>query len=120
MLDPASLAAALSGVETAYYLVHSMGGVGSFEDKDREAAQNFANAAKAAGLKRIIYLGGLGDDSDELSEHLRSRQEVGGTLRDSGVPTKAPSTGLSGWSRRRGSAASLVVTGPRPGPRRGR
>jgi uncharacterized protein YbjT (DUF2867 family) len=85
VLDPASLATALQNVSTAYYLVHSMGSPGSFEEKDREGARNFAAAAGAAGVRRIIYLGGLGESSDQLSTHLRSRHEVGEVLRDSGV-----------------------------------
>ena len=85
VLEPASLATALQNVSTAYYLVHSMGSAGSFEEKDREGARNFAAAAQAAGVRRIIYLGGLGDSSAELSTHLRSRHEVGEVLRDSGV-----------------------------------
>jgi tryptophan-rich sensory protein/uncharacterized protein YbjT (DUF2867 family) len=86
VLDPASLAAALAGVATAYYLVHSMDTAKGFESADRLAAGNFAAAAAAAGVKRIIYLGGLGESSDDLSPHLRSRQEVGEVLRSSGVP----------------------------------
>ncbi len=86
VLDRASLDRAFKGVETAYYLVHSMGSSGSFEEADRVAASNFGEAAKAAGVERIIYLGGLGSDEEELSPHLRSRQEVGRILRDSGVP----------------------------------
>lgn len=86
VLDASSLAAALRGVDVAYYLVHSMGAGGSFEDADRAAARNFAAAARAAGLRRIIYLGGLGRRDDVLSAHLRSRQEVGRILRESGVP----------------------------------
>ena len=85
VLEPASLATALQNVSTAYYLVHSMGSAGSFEEKDREGARNFAAAAQAAGVRRIIYLGGLGDSSAELSTHLRSRHEVGEVLRESGV-----------------------------------
>jgi uncharacterized protein YbjT (DUF2867 family) len=85
VLDRASLDAALQNVTTAYYLVHSMGSAGSFEDKDREGAGNFATAARAAGVRRIIYLGGLGDSGAELSTHLRSRHEVGEILRESGV-----------------------------------
>ena len=76
---PESLGAALAGVHTAYYLVHSMGTAGSFEEKDRQAAINFANAALQANVQRIIYLGGLGEGA--LSPHLRSRQEVGEALR---------------------------------------
>jgi len=88
VLDPASLERALQGVHTAYYLVHLMSGSKDFEKEDRQAALNFAEAAKKAGLRRIIYLGGLGDDADpKLSPHLRSRHEVGKILRDSGVET---------------------------------
>ncbi|MCU0452828.1 MAG: SDR family oxidoreductase [Bacteroidetes bacterium] len=86
VLDRKSLDPALRGVRVAYYLVHSMGATGSFEDNDRRAAHNFAEAAKEAGVERIIYLGGLGDDRQDLSPHLRSRQEVGQILRGSGVP----------------------------------
>lgn len=81
--DSASLGSALAGVHTAYYLVHSMGSAGSFEEKDRQAAINFAEAAHAAHVRRIIYLGGLGEGA--LSPHLRSRQEVGEALRKPGV-----------------------------------
>ncbi len=86
VLDPASLAAALKDVRVAYYLVHSMGAAGSFEEKDREAARNFGAAAKESGVERIIYLGGLGDETASLSPHLKSRHEVGKVLRASGVP----------------------------------
>src|SRR3954451_17371041 len=88
VLDPASLDRALQGVQTAYYLVHLMSGSKDFEKEDRQAATNFAQAAKNAGVRRIIYLGGLGDDADpKLSPHLRSRHEVGQILRDSGIGT---------------------------------
>lgn len=88
VLDPPSLDVALQGVNTAYYLVHLMSGSKNFEKEDRQAAVNFAEAAKKAGVNRIIYLGGLGDDSDpKLSPHLRSRHEVGEILRQSGVET---------------------------------
>jgi uncharacterized protein YbjT (DUF2867 family) len=88
VLDPRSLDEAMQGVHTAYYLVHLMSGSKSFEQEDRLAASNFAEAAKKAGVRRMIYLGGLGDDSDpELSPHLRSRHEVGQILRYSGVET---------------------------------
>lgn len=86
VLDPETLDAAMRGVDAAYYLIHSMGSAGSFEDADREGAHNFANAAVRQGVKRIIYLGGLGNDEEELSPHLRSRQEVGRILRESGLP----------------------------------
>ena len=88
VLDAPSLDEALQGVHTAYYLVHLMSGSKDFEKEDRQAATNFAQAAKKAGVRRIIYLGGLGDDADpKLSPHLRSRHEVGKILRDSGVET---------------------------------
>lgn len=85
LLDPASLEKALDGMDTAYYLVHSMGGrslreMRSFEERDRTAARNFVRAADQAGLGRLIYLGGLGEVSDEISPHLASRQEVGRIL----------------------------------------
>lgn len=86
VMDRQSLAAACAGVHTAYYLVHSMGSAGSFEDQDRLGAQNFAQAARTAGVQRIVYLGGLGDEQEALSPHLRSRIEVGEILRASGVP----------------------------------
>jgi uncharacterized protein YbjT (DUF2867 family) len=86
LLEPSSLEQAMAEVDAAYYMVHSMGSGGDFEDLDRQAAANFGEAARRAGVRRIIYLGGLGDDSGELSPHLRSRQETGETLRASGVP----------------------------------
>ncbi len=83
VLDRASLERALVGIETAYYLVHLMAGSKDFEEGDRQAAIHFAQAARGAGVKRIIYLGGLGDDADpKLSPHLRSRHEVGRILRE--------------------------------------
>ena len=84
-LDPASLRDALAGIDTAYYLVHSMGGTTDFEERDRAAARNFGTAALAAGVRRIVYVGGLGSTAG-LSRHLRSRQETGAVLRESGVP----------------------------------
>ncbi|MHB8501091.1 MAG: SDR family oxidoreductase [Candidatus Acidiferrales bacterium] len=86
VLDGDSLAPSMVGVHTAYYLVHSMASANSFEVEDRRAAHAFATAACAAGVQRIIYLSGLGSGS-ELSAHLRSRQEVGRILRESGVQT---------------------------------
>lgn len=86
VLKPETLVDALRGIDTAFYLVHSMGSAGGFEDQDRAGAENFAKAAKDAGVRRIIYLGGLGSD-ENLSPHLASRQEVGRVLRESGVPT---------------------------------
>src|SRR5512132_763793 len=86
LLDVESLSAVMQGVEVAFYLVHSMGATGDFEKQDRLAAENFAAAARAAGVQRIIYLGGLGEDEPELSAHLRSRHEVGERLRAHDVP----------------------------------
>ena len=86
LLDRASLDAAFEGVQIAYYLVHSMGGPGDFEVLDRRAAANFADVARLAGVRQIVYLGGLGR-GDDLSPHLASRQEVGRTLRASRIPT---------------------------------
>jgi uncharacterized protein YbjT (DUF2867 family) len=86
VLDAVSARAALAGVDTAYYLVHSMGSPGRFEEQDRTAARVFGGAAREAGVRRIVYLGGLGRADQELSAHLRSRQEVGEILRLSGVP----------------------------------
>jgi uncharacterized protein YbjT (DUF2867 family) len=77
----------MAGVQTAYYFVHSMGSAGQFEEQDRQAAQNFANAAREQGVERIVYLGGLGNQDQALSAHLRSRHEVADILRSSTVPT---------------------------------
>lgn len=86
VLDPAALEKALAGVEAAYYLIHSMGNAVDFEEQDRRQARLFGEAAKRAGVRRILYLGGLGEEGPGLSPHLRSRQEVGRLLRESGVP----------------------------------
>jgi len=83
---PDSLAAAMQGVDTAYYLVHSLGGGAGFHQLDLTAASNFGEAARVAEVKRIIYLGGLAEASSGLSEHLRSRQQSGDSLRMGGVP----------------------------------
>ncbi|TWT30656.1 SDR family oxidoreductase [Blastopirellula retiformator] len=81
VLDQASLGEAFAGVDTAYYLVHSLGEQTDFEKQDRIAAENFAKSAAAAGVQRIVYLGGLGNPDHKLSKHLRSRQETGDVLR---------------------------------------
>jgi len=81
VMERRTLDAAMAGIHTAYYFVHSLGAAGRFEDLDRLAAANFADAARAAGVARIIYLGGLGESDSALSTHLRSRQEVGEVLR---------------------------------------
>ena len=83
--DETDLARACGDVEVAYWLVHSMEGGVDFERADRLAAERFAAAAIAAGVRRIVYLGGLGADDDRLSPHLRSRHEVGAILRASGL-----------------------------------
>jgi uncharacterized protein YbjT (DUF2867 family) len=85
VMDAESLEPALAGVDTAYYFVHSMGTKKDFELEDREAAENFARAANRAGVRKIIYLGGLGEPGPSLSKHLRSRQETGKILRTSGA-----------------------------------
>ncbi len=86
MFDEASLERALDDVDVAYYLVHSMGSDGEFEERDRTAAELFAAAARDQGVRRIVYLGGLGHGAG-LSSHLESRQEVGRILAASGVET---------------------------------
>jgi uncharacterized protein YbjT (DUF2867 family) len=85
-LDAAAVRRALDGVDVAYYLIHAMGGGDAFEERDREAATIFAEAAREAGVQRIVYLGGLGS-GPELSPHLASRQEVGRLLASTGVET---------------------------------
>jgi uncharacterized protein YbjT (DUF2867 family) len=86
VLDDASLTPTMVGVDAAYYLVHSLGSGPDFHERDARAARAFGLAARAAGVARIIYLGGLGDPSTDLSEHLRSRQQTGEALREAGVP----------------------------------
>jgi uncharacterized protein YbjT (DUF2867 family) len=90
VMDGSAVRRALEGVDVAYYLIHSLGTDASFEQRDRTAAQTFAAAAKAAGVQRIVYLGGIISGQDgKLSPHLRSRAEVGDILLGSGVPTAA-------------------------------
>jgi uncharacterized protein YbjT (DUF2867 family) len=91
--DRTSLAAAMAGCEAAYYLVHSLG-ESDFARKDAQAARAFGHAAAAAGLRRIIYLGGLGDDRDALSAHLRSRREVERLLGCDEVPVTVLRAGI--------------------------
>ena len=87
LLDASTLTAALEGIEVAYYLAHSMGaGERGFAERDRRAAHDFAEAASRAGVARIVYLGGLGADSPDLSHHLASRHETGAELAAHGVP----------------------------------
>ena len=85
MGDAASLVAPLEGVDVAYYLVHSLDDA-DFERKDADAARAFASAAADQGVQQIVYLGGLGDESSEMSAHLRSRREVESLLGGTGVP----------------------------------
>ena len=91
--DPESLAGALAGCEAAYYLVHSLG-EDDFERRDADAARAFASAAAEAGLEQMIYLGGLGDDYDQLSAHLRSRREVEQLLGAGEVPATVLRAGI--------------------------
>jgi uncharacterized protein YbjT (DUF2867 family) len=86
VLDRASLSQALAGVDAAYYLIHSMGSGDQFHERDMIAARNFSQVAAQQGVQRILYLGGLGDPDADLSHHLRSRQQTGDALRESGVP----------------------------------
>ena len=91
--DAATLAPAVAGIDVLYYLVHSMGGKGHFEQTESDAAHNVASVALQAGVNRIVYLGGLHPDG-ELSAHLRSRAEVGRILLESGVATVAFQAGV--------------------------
>ncbi|MDZ4701408.1 MAG: SDR family oxidoreductase [Rhodothermales bacterium] len=86
VLQPESLAPAMQGVYAAYYLVHSLAGGSDFHQRDLTAASHFGVAARAGGIKRIIFLGGLAEAAPGLSEHLRSRQQTGDCLRSAGVP----------------------------------
>lgn len=83
--DEDSLIRAMRGCDASYCLVHSMGSTKAFADADRDAARRFGAAARAAGIATIVYLGGLGNDLDSLSTHLRSLHEVGDVLRASGI-----------------------------------
>lgn len=76
LLEPETIPPALEDIDAVYYLVHSMGGGGEFEEMDRKLAANVRDAVSESNTERVIYLGGLGDERDELSGHLRSRREV--------------------------------------------
>ena len=91
--EPGSLDRPLAGCHSAFYLVHSLDN-DDFEERDAEAARAFAQAARRAGLRQIIYLGGLGNDDDDLSPHLRSRRAVERILADSGVPLTVLRAGI--------------------------
>ncbi len=86
VLQVETLTSALKDITAAYYLIHSMASGADFHQRDLLAAKNFSNAAKIADVKQIIYLGGLGDYQADLSEHLKSRQDTGKVLAQSGVP----------------------------------
>jgi uncharacterized protein YbjT (DUF2867 family) len=86
VLDPATLPAAFDGMQAVYYLVHSMDGAGEFAERDRNAAAHVRDAAAAAGVQQLVYLGGLGVAGADLSHHLTSRQEVGRVLASGPVP----------------------------------
>ena len=127
VLDADSLTAAMDGIDTAFYCVHSMGSTADFEQEDRQAARNFADAARRAGVRRIIYLGGLGNRDKELSKHLRSRQETGDILRSiqragdriAGVDRHRIGKSLVRDDSRPGGASAdhdLPEVGPRAGP----
>jgi uncharacterized protein YbjT (DUF2867 family) len=95
VLDAPTLGAAVAGVDTVYYLVHSIGGAGDFSRSDRTAARNLVAAAEEAGVGRIVYLGGIvPPDSEEVSEHLASRAEVGQIFLDSTVPAVVLQAGV--------------------------
>ncbi|GAA1022464.1 NAD(P)H-binding protein [Amycolatopsis albidoflavus] len=91
--DIGSLRDALKNVEVTYYLVHSLDST-DFQQRDANAARAFARAAAEAGVRRIVYLGGLGDDGDSLSEHLASRREVERLLAETGVPVTVLRAGI--------------------------
>jgi uncharacterized protein YbjT (DUF2867 family) len=85
--DEEQVAAACAGVDVVYYLIHALGGGPSFEETDRRTARVMAASAREAGVGRLVYLGALEPEGEDLSPHLRSRIEVAGILLASGVPT---------------------------------
>ena len=103
--DGESVERALEGAEVAYYLVHSLGTTG-FEERERRSADNVARAAENAGVRQIVYLGGLGEDSDDLSPHLRSRRETEARLASGSV---ALTTLRAGMVVGKGSAAFETI-----------
>jgi uncharacterized protein YbjT (DUF2867 family) len=103
--DGESVERALEEAEVAYYLVHSLGTTG-FEDRERRSADNVARAAENAGVRQIVYLGGLGEDSDDLSPHLRSRRETEARLASGSV---ALTTLRAGMVVGKGSAAFETI-----------
>ena len=91
VLEPESLAAAMEGVDVAYYLVHSLGSGADYHQRDLRAATNFGEAARAAGVSRIIFLGGLAEATPDLSKHLQSRQQTGDALSPGSRPSSRSS-----------------------------
>ena len=109
LLDRSTLPPALEGIDAAYYLAHSMGaGERGFAERDRLAARNFAQAAKRAGVSRIVYLGGLGDDSAGLSHHLASRHETGAELPHTACPSPSSERRSSSGRAARRSRSSAT------------
>lgn len=94
LLDEGAVLRACQNIDVLYYLVHAMGQKGDFESKELQGAHNVADSARASGVSRIVYLGGLHPAQGELSKHLRSRAEVGEILLNSGVPTAALQAGV--------------------------
>ena len=86
VFEPDTLRPAFDGADAVVYLVHSMDGTADFASRDREAARNVRTVAADTGVRQLVYLGGLGDEDDDLSEHLRSRHEVGRELAAGPVP----------------------------------
>ncbi len=86
VMNPASLASALEGVDTAYYLIHNMSSGRGYTERELEGARNFAQAAEGAGVGHIIYLGGLADPEQHIAPHMRSRIETGVVLRQGKTP----------------------------------
>ena len=103
VLRPATIEPALEDVTAAYYLVHSMepAAEGGFRERDADGARFFGEAARGAGVERVIYLGGLGEDDEELSEHLESRHETGRILAEAGPPLLEFRRGDGGEQRQR-------------------
>lgn len=94
LTDPDSLAAAFTGIDVVYYLVHSMGSSPDFSSAEAESANHTVAAARGAGVGRLVYLGGLHPRTGELSTHLQSRTTVGDTLIDSGIDTVVLQAGV--------------------------
>ncbi|QRY47323.1 SDR family oxidoreductase [Mycolicibacterium boenickei] len=94
LTEPDTLDEACRDIDVVYYLVHSMNAGGEFIESERRSAENLVSAAQRAGVRRIVYLGGLHSESDQLSMHLRSRGQVGEILLNSGIPTLVLQAGV--------------------------